>query len=49
MEKNLTGAPKEIYELWRKYFRERGYKLRVQIIDYPDAMPGDVGMRLSWN
>jgi hypothetical protein len=48
-EKTLTGVPKEIYELWRKYFRERGYKLRVQIIDFPGGMPGDVGMTLSWS
>src|SRR6516162_9453991 len=30
-EKTLTGTPKEIYQLWEKYFRPRGYKLRVQI------------------
>ena len=48
-EKTLTGVPKEIYELWRKYFRERGYKLRVQIIDFPGGMPGDIGMTLSWS
>jgi hypothetical protein len=47
-EKTLTGAPKEIYQLWEKYFRPRGYKLKVQIVDYPDGMPGDVGMALSW-
>ena len=47
-EKTLTGAPKEIYQLWEKYFRPRGYKLKVQIVDYPDGMPGDVGMTLSW-
>jgi hypothetical protein len=27
-ETTLTGLPKEIYQLWAKYFRERGYKLR---------------------
>jgi hypothetical protein len=47
-EKTLTGAPKEIYQLWEKYFRPRGYKLKVQIVDYPDGMPGDVGITLSW-
>jgi hypothetical protein len=47
-EKTLTGVPKEIYELWYKYFRSRGYKLRVQIVDWPGGMPGDVGMTLSW-
>jgi hypothetical protein len=48
-EKTLTGAPKEIYQLWEKYFRPRGYKLKVQIVDFPDGMPGDIGMTLSWH
>jgi uncharacterized protein (DUF1778 family) len=48
-ENTLTGVPKEIYQLWHKHFRERGYKLRVQIIDFPGGMPGDVGMTLSWS
>ena len=48
-EKTLTGAPKEIYQLWEKYFRPRGYKLKVQIVDFPDGMPGDIGMTLSWS
>jgi hypothetical protein len=47
-EKTLTGVPKEIYQLWDKYFRQRGYKLRVQIIDFPGGMPGDIAMTLSW-
>jgi hypothetical protein len=47
-EKTLTGVPKEIYELWNKYFRPRGYKLKVQIVEFPGGVPGDVGMTLSW-
>jgi hypothetical protein len=47
-ENTLTGFPKEIYQLWAKYFRPRGYKLRVEIIDFPGGMPGDVGMTLKW-
>jgi hypothetical protein len=47
-ENTLTGVPKEIYQLWAKYFRERGYKLRVEIIDFPGGMPGDVAMTLKW-
>ena len=47
-ESTLTGVPKEIYALWHKYFRDQGYKLRVQIVDFPGGMPGDVGMTLSW-
>jgi hypothetical protein len=47
-ETTLTGVPKEIHQLWAKYFRERGYKLRVEILDFPGGMPGDVGMTLKW-
>jgi hypothetical protein len=47
-EKTLTGLPKEIYQLYDKYFRARGYKLRVEIVDFPGGMPGDVGMTLKW-
>jgi hypothetical protein len=47
-EETLTGVPKEIYQLWHKYFRPRGYKLLVQIVDFPGGMPGDVAMTLKW-
>ena len=47
-EKTLTGVPKEIYDLWERHFRDRGYKLRCEIIEFPGGMPGDVAMTLSW-
>jgi hypothetical protein len=47
-ENTLAGVPREIYQLWQKHLRQRGYKLKVQIIDFPGGMPGDVGMTLSW-
>jgi hypothetical protein len=47
-ENTLTGFPKEIYQLWAKYSREHDYKLRVEIVDFPGGMPGDVGMTLKW-
>jgi hypothetical protein len=47
-EATLTGIPKEIYDLWVRYFRDQGYRLKVQIIDFPGGMPGDIGMMLSW-
>ena len=48
-EQTLTGVPREMYVLWSKYFRERGYKLRAQIVDFPNGMPGDVGLTLIWH
>ena len=47
-ETTLTGVPKEIYQVWQKHFRPRGYRLRVQIIDFPGGMPGDIAMTLCW-
>ena len=47
-EETLTGLPKELYQTWDKYFRPRGYRLRVQIVDFSGGVPGDVGMTLVW-
>jgi hypothetical protein len=44
----LTGVPREIYQLWYRHFRDKGYKLRAEIVDFPDGMPGDVAMTLMW-
>jgi hypothetical protein len=47
-ETTLTGIPKEIFEFWRRQLQSRGYHIRYEIIDYPNGMPGDVGVFLSW-
>jgi len=47
-EKTLTGLPKEMYEFWARQLRPLGYKLKVQIVDWPGGMPGDVGISLKW-
>ena len=47
-ETTLTGVPKEMYEFWNRQLRPLGYKLRVQIIDFPGGVPGDVGITLKW-
>ena len=44
----LTGFAKEAYEAWDLNLRPLGYKLRAQILNYPNGMPGDVGMILYW-
>jgi hypothetical protein len=48
-ETTLSGLPKELIEFWQKHLRARGYKLRVQIVDFPGGMPGDIGITLSWS
>jgi hypothetical protein len=47
-EETLIGEPKEMYQFWYKHLRPRGYKLKVQIVDFPDGLPGDIGMTLHW-
>ena len=47
-ETTLTGIPKEIYDFWSRHLRDRGYKLRVQIVDFSGGVPGDVGITLKW-
>ena len=48
-EKTLTGIPKEIYHLWNDHLREKGYKIRYQILEFPGGLPGDIGITLSWH
>ena len=48
-ENTLTGLPRELYEFWAKYLKHRGYRMRVQIVDWPGGMPGDIGMTLAWS
>jgi hypothetical protein len=44
----LTGFAKRAFEFWQKELEPQGYKVRVQIMDFPGGMPGDVGMFLRW-
>jgi hypothetical protein len=48
-ENTLTGLPRELYEFWQKHLQPRGYKIRYQIVSFPNGMPGDIGITLSWN
>ncbi len=47
-ENTLTGLPKEMYLFWQRCLQPNGYKLRCQIVEFPQGMPGDVGISLSW-
>jgi hypothetical protein len=47
-ETTLTGLPKELYQFWKRHLQPRGYKLQAQIVEFPDGVPGDVGLTLKW-
>jgi len=44
----LTALPKELYEFWHKHLRPLGYKLQLQVVEFPGGIPGDIGMTLKW-
>jgi hypothetical protein len=44
----LTGFARKAFEYFESNVKPQGYKLRMQIINYPGGVPGDVGVFLSW-
>lgn len=44
----LTGVPRQVYDFWNADLRPLGYRLRAQIVDFPDGLPGDIGFTISW-
>lgn len=45
---SLRGQPLVMYNVWRERLKPLGYGLRVEILDYRDDLPGDVGSFLIW-
>jgi hypothetical protein len=45
----LRGRPRRAYEFWKEKLQPLGYGVRVQIIEWPEGLPGDVGMYLTWS
>jgi len=44
----LTGLPRKMYEFWARQLRPLGYKLQFHIVDFPNGVPGDIGITLKW-
>jgi hypothetical protein len=47
-EDTLTGLPKELYQFWMVHLQPRGYRLKYQIADWPNGIPGDISITLAW-
>jgi hypothetical protein len=48
-ENTLTGLPKELFQFWKQYLQPRGYRVKFQIVDWPNGVPGDIGVTLNWD
>jgi len=44
----LTGFARRAYEFWEKEMKDRGFTTHAAILNFPDGMPGDVGLFLGW-
>ncbi len=45
---SLQGKAREFYERYQRLGRPTGFKLKAAIINFPNGMPGDVGLFLNW-
>jgi hypothetical protein len=45
---SLQGRARKGYEFYEQNLKPLGYRLRAQVLNYPDGMPGDVGIYLAW-
>jgi hypothetical protein len=44
----LRGEAAEIYSRWSRDLQPQGFHLSARVVDFPDGMPGDIGMFLVW-
>ncbi len=44
----LQGEAAEMYLRWERELRPRGFHLIARVIDFPDGVPGDIGLYLVW-
>ena len=44
----LSGFPKRAYEFDERELAPRGFQVKVQILNWPGGMPGDVGWFITW-
>ena len=46
--RTLRGEAAEMYLRWERELRPRGFHLSARVVDFPDGMPGDIGLFLIW-
>jgi hypothetical protein len=46
--KTLQGEAADIYAKWDKDLRPGGFHLAARVVDFPDGVPGDIGLFLIW-
>ncbi|MGZ8323003.1 MAG: hypothetical protein ACXW3N_07875 [Rhodoplanes sp.] len=44
----IRGLPAQVFLRWKQELRNRGFRLQARVIDFPDGVPGHVGLFLVW-
>lgn len=44
----LRGLAAEIFLRWKKELQPHGFGLAARVVDFPDGLPGDIGLFLEW-
>jgi hypothetical protein len=44
----LTGVARRAYDTFKLHLEPQGYKMRAQILNYPDGGLGEVGLFIAW-
>ena len=44
----LRGAAAELYLHWERDLKPQGFHLTAQVLDFPNDIPGDIGLTLVW-
>ena len=44
----LRGMAAEIFMRWKTELRPHGFSLHARVVEFPDGVPGDIGLFLAW-
>jgi hypothetical protein len=44
----LRGLAAEVFMRWKEELRSRGFSLHARVVEFPDGLPGDIGLFLAW-
>jgi hypothetical protein len=44
----LPGIAKEFFDFWERDLKPRGFRFWVEVVSFPNGMPGDIEATLSW-
>jgi hypothetical protein len=47
-QETLPGALKQVHDWWEQDLAPGGFTFGARVINYPDGMPGDVGIFIGW-